>query len=91
MMILSIAVYLGCSFVGWSLTLGHFTHKFPYMVNTGIATFIALLGPIGIIVALVAGQPFHWRVVPLSSQKRWEIFNRQYSALGRDYFEENHN
>lgn len=81
--------WLICSFLTYGLTLGGFTHSFPYMNNMQEALIFPIFGPF----ALFAGIGifgFHWRLRPIPKEERWRIFHAKHNILSREYFEEHH-
>jgi hypothetical protein len=89
---LFIVFWLVCSYVNWGLTLGHFSHEFPYMQHTGIAGFGAMLGPFGIPVSLLqCGPPYRFQLKPTSTEERWKIYHARFPSFSRDDFEERYN
>jgi hypothetical protein len=90
--ILLIVVWIGCSFLNYGFTLGYMTRQFPYMENTAGAVLFSFGGPLSLVVTLGIMSPHHWRLVPLTSEQRWQIFNEEYKGkLSREYFERNYN
>ena len=88
---LVILIWLLCAYVNWGLTLGHFDHRFPHQRNTDVAGMTAFAGPFGTIVVLLAGQPYHWRVVPRSTEEIWKAYHARWPHLSREDFDREQN
>jgi len=87
---------IGFAVINWGLTLGSFTRMFPYMKNTDVATTFALLslvaGPIvflSVLFCSLTDRGLTFQLKPTPKEERWEIFNKTYGVLGRDWFEKN--
>jgi hypothetical protein len=90
--VIVIVVWVICGYVNYGMTLGYFTHKFPYVSNVSTAITMTVLGPFGTPVVLISSAPtYHWLTKPKSAEERWEIFHKEVPHLDRDYFEENLN
>lgn len=86
-----VVLWAACGYGAWGLTMGHFTHQYPYMPNTGISTFTAAFGPAGLFAALVCEQPYHWLVKPKATEERWQIYHETYPNFPRSRFERDYN
>lgn len=90
-LLIIIAIWLGCGFVDYGLMLGYLTHLAPEQANVGFSVAAACGGPLSIPAVLALTAPYHWRIKPLTTEQRWEEFDRQWPTLGRAYFEQNYN
>lgn len=85
---ISVAIWIACGVFNYGHVLGKFTHDFPDDDNRGVATAIAIAGPLGVIPVLITcGPPYHWRLHALSVEERWEYFHKRWPSLDREYFE----
>jgi hypothetical protein len=87
---LIIVFWIACGYVNFGLTLGKFTHNFPDQYNLDVAEFAAFTGPFGLPVSLLSG-PHHWRTTPLTTEERWEAFQKMFPGLGREWFDRQNN
>ena len=84
-------LWLGCGFVNYGLSLGYFSHKFPWMNNESEAILAGLTGPLGLPADAIVFFPFHWQLKPYSTEQRWEFFQKEFPRLDRAYFEQEEN
>lgn len=75
--IIAAVAWIASGAVAWGMTLGYFTKRFPYMANVGVAGFMALAGPAGVLIALCE-PPYSFRWRPLGTEVRWNIYHEQY-------------
>lgn len=71
-----------CGVLAYGMTLYNFTEMFPYLNHKGIARWMGICGPIGILVCFrnVEHKGFMWRARSL--QERWEIYQGTYQYPG---------
>lgn len=70
-----------CSVFGAAITLHHFTQRYPQFNNIGITIFVAVFGPLGLIVALILGHPLGLRFKSMNKAERRKEFERQFPYL----------
>ena len=81
--------WLLCGYLNWGLTLGYFSHKYPYMDNVAAAALFAVGGPTATIPLLIlTSAHWYWQVRPTATEERWKIFHREFPNLSRSYFEQ---
>jgi hypothetical protein len=86
-----VVLWIACGYCAWGLTLGYFTYHYPADSNSGIAGSMAIFGPVGLLAAGLVYQPHHWRVVPMTTEERWEAFHKSEPTASREYFEQRYN
>ena len=71
-------------------TVGDFTAHYPTQRPPMVLAIICgVFGPVGLFVVLLTSDyQFHFRLKPLTKQKRWEAFQRRYSGLSYEDFED---
>lgn len=84
---LVVVAYLATCYLSWGLTLGYFTHRYPYFKNTN-TLWLCIGGPCALIVAL-CHPPYHWRIRPPDKEERWAAHQKAWPQLTREYFEAN--
>lgn len=87
---LAILVWFLIGFLNYGLTLGYFTHLYPPANHMGIAVAFLLAGPFALPVSLI-DPPYHWRVIPLTTEERWQAYHRDRPNGNRDDFERSYN
>lgn len=82
-------IWILCGCANWGLTLGYFTHRFPYGQHTPFAAAVALCGPLALPAVVIDSSPnyyFLWK--PKTTEERWQEFQKEgFGDLGREYFE----
>lgn len=82
-----IFVWVVCGIFAYGVTLNSFTTVFPYMNSICISVFMGMCGFFGLIISICFGfKSLGLRFIPLSREKRYEMFAREIS-LGREYFD----
>ena len=83
----------GCAVLTYGLVLGDFTRQFSYQKNVDVAVQFAILavvfGPITLGLMAILCDWSAFRLHPIPTEERFQIFNRNYSSLGREYFDKN--
>jgi hypothetical protein len=90
-MIWLILGWLASGVAGWMLTFGHFQYKYGDVSSTAthatFASFIALLGPMGLVVSAARGHRYAWRYWrngrKSQSEVRWEALARAGVSVSR--------
>lgn len=90
--VLTLILWVITGYFGYGLTLGDFDHQFPWSDNRGIASFIAVTGPVGLgIMLIITGPPHHFRMTAPTVEERWQAFHAQWPRVSRGHFERQYN
>jgi hypothetical protein len=90
---LAIAVLWGVSgYFTHGYLLGDFTHQFPDQEQEPFCTVFAYTGgPFGYVIEYIEDGHRHYLQHELTTEQRWQEFQKRYPDLGREYFDREDN